>query len=157
MTADNPDNILILQTSGRQANCSLSGWQPLGVKETMTSFVTKAVIVAGAGLPIIGCSRGPALSPDAAAQLAAKLVNEQCGHLYQQQPFNAAQHSIVLRSGKYEWGTGFDPVGPGGFSTLVNFRTDGSAPYVEVYFSCDPPFFPRNSASLPGHIPFYPR
>jgi hypothetical protein len=117
--------------------------------KAMVNFVTRTVIIASAGLVMLGCSRGSALSPGAASQLAAKLANEQCDHLYQQHPFSAAQHSIVLHSGKYEWGAGFDPVGPGGFSALVSFRIDGSAPHVEVYFSCDPPFMTSPPSSLP--------
>jgi len=126
----------------------------------MTNFVTKTVIAAITGMVILesGCSHAPALSPDAAAQLAAKLANEQCDRLYQQRPFSASQHSAVLRNGIYKWG-GFDPTGPGGFSALVSFRADGSAPHVEVFFSCDPPWpWTRpHLLSPPRGIPFYPQ
>lgn len=107
----------------------------------MTNFVIKIAIAGIAGLVMFetGCSRAPALSPAAAAQLAATLANEQCDRLYQQQPFSSSQHQAHLQKGTYEWG-GFDPAGPEGYSALVSFRADGRAPHVEIYFSCDPQF-----------------
>jgi hypothetical protein len=76
------------------------------------------------------------LSADEAAQLAAKLANDQCDRQYRERPFSAAQHFAVLQNGMYQWG-GLDVGGLGGFSALVTFRADGSEPRVEVYFSTD--------------------
>jgi len=126
----------------------------------MTRFLARTVAAALSGLVILcaGCSRGPGLSPQAAAQLAATLANEQCDRLYQELPFRASQHPAILRNGTYEWG-GFDPTGPKGLSALVSFRTDGSAPQVEVYFSCDPlsPVTPPKLPLHPKDISAYPR
>ena len=118
----------------------------------MTTTVSKALTAVIAGLVItkLGCARSPThgvgqspvatarriLSADEAAQLAAKLANDQCDRQYRKRPFSAAQHSAVLQKGMYRWG-GLDVGGPGGFSALVTFRPDGSEPHVEVYFSTD--------------------
>ena len=76
------------------------------------------------------------LSPPEAAQLAARLANDECERLYQKRPFAADQKPAVLKGDEYRWG-GLDVGGPGGFSALVAFGTDGSHPKVEVYFSTD--------------------
>jgi len=76
------------------------------------------------------------LSADRAAQLAAKLANDECEQRYQRRPFRPEQHAAVLENGKYRWG-GLDVGGRGGFSALVTFTPDGSRPKVEVYFSTD--------------------
>jgi hypothetical protein len=76
------------------------------------------------------------LSPAAAAQLAAKLANDECERLYKRRPFAASQHPAVLREGEYQWG-GLDEGAPGGYSALVTFGPDGSHPWVKVYFSTD--------------------
>jgi len=76
------------------------------------------------------------LSAEEAAQLAAKLANDQCEQQYRKRPFSAEQHSAVLQEGVYRWG-GLDVGGPGGFSALVTFLKDGTEPHVEVYFSSD--------------------
>ncbi len=125
----------------------------------MTSLVAKTVTAAVIGLVMLeaGCSRAPALSPRAAAQLAAAMANQVCDSLYQERPFNASQHLAILRKGRYEWGR-FDPAGPGGFSALVQFRADGSSPHIEIYFSCDPPRAPlRPRLPLPPNGNFPPR
>jgi hypothetical protein len=77
-----------------------------------------------------------ALSPADAAQLAARLANQESQRLYKRQPFAASQHAAVLQDGEYQWG-GLDPGAPGGFSALVTFAQDGTHPKVEVYFSTD--------------------
>jgi hypothetical protein len=97
---------------------------------------------------VIEPRKGPNLSADEAAQLAAKLANEECERRYRRRPFTAAQHAVVLQEGKYRWG-GLDVGGPGGFSALVTFRQDGSKPHVEVYFSTD-------IRSRPERVPNYP-
>ncbi len=77
-----------------------------------------------------------ALSPSEAAQLAARLANEECQRLFKRRPFEPSQHPAVLEGGEYRWG-GLDQGGPGGYSALVTFRQDGSQAKVEVYFSTD--------------------
>jgi hypothetical protein len=76
------------------------------------------------------------LSPKDAAELAARLANEQCEHQYRRRPFKPDQYSAVLNDGRYQWG-GLDVGGVGGFSALVTFLREGSEPHVEVYFSSD--------------------
>ena len=76
------------------------------------------------------------LSSNDAAQLAAKLANDECERLYKRQPFAAGQYPAALRDGEYHWG-GVDPGGPGGYSAQVTFGRDGSKPKVEVFFSTD--------------------
>ena len=98
-------------------------------------------------LPVLvpGCSRptmdtgqpAPArLSPTDAAQLAAKLANDECERLYKRRPFEAGQYPAILRGGEYHWGV-MDPGARGGYSAEVSFRQDGSRPSVQVYFSTD--------------------
>ena len=81
-------------------------------------------------------SGGQFLSPTQAAQLAAKLANDECQRIYGKRPFTADQRPAVWMDNEYRWG-GLDVGGPGGFSALVIFRGDGSHPKVEVYFSTD--------------------
>ena len=76
------------------------------------------------------------LSSSAAAELAAKLANEECERLYSKRPFKATQHKAVLEGDSYRWGR-LDPGGPGGLSAVVTFRADGSQPDVKVYLSTD--------------------
>ncbi len=76
------------------------------------------------------------VSPGAAAELAAKLANEECERLYQRRPFAAGQHVAVFEGERYRWGR-LDPGGPSGLSAVVSFRADGSQPSVQVYFSTD--------------------
>jgi len=116
---------------------------------TATSKV-QAAVIAGLVILEVGCSRSPThnvgqsgvatarqvLSANEAAQLAAKLANDQCERQYRKRPFTAGQHSALLEDGIYRWG-GLDVGGPGGLSALVTFRQDGSEPHVEVYFSTD--------------------
>ena len=81
-------------------------------------------------------SGGQVLSSTQAAQLAAKLANDECERIYGRRPFTAEQRPAVWKDHDYRWG-GLDVGGPGGFSALVIFRGDGSHPKVEVYFSTD--------------------
>src|SRR5947207_2377260 len=76
------------------------------------------------------------LSPTDAAQLAAKLANDESEHRYKRRPFAASQHPAVLRDDEYHWG-GLDEGGQAGYSALVTFRPDGTQPKVEIYFSTD--------------------
>lgn len=116
----------------------------------MTSTASKvlAVVLAVSVVSEAGCSRPPArsieqapppaarhnLSANEAAQLAAKLANDECERQYRKHPFTAEQHSVALADGIYRWG-GLDVGAPHGLSALVTFRRDGSEPHVEVYFS----------------------
>jgi hypothetical protein len=76
------------------------------------------------------------LSPNEAAQLAARLANEECERRFHRRPFVAGQYPAVLRDGAYRWG-GLDVAGPGGFSASVTFQRDGGKPRVEIYYSSD--------------------
>jgi hypothetical protein len=76
------------------------------------------------------------LSPKEAAELAAKVANDECARLYRQRPFRARQHPAVMKDDLYRWG-GLNEGGRGGFSALVILGADGSHPQVEVYFSTD--------------------
>jgi hypothetical protein len=110
--------------------------------KVLAAVITGLVISGVSCSPTHGVGQSPVatarrvLSADEAAQLAAKLANDQCDRQYQKRPFDAAQHSAVRQNGRYRWG-GLDVGGPGGFSALVTFRPDGSEPQVEVYFSTD--------------------
>ena len=125
----------------------------------MTNGVTNLVAAVMTCLVLFqtGCSRAPALSSQAAAQLAAELANDECDRLHQQRPFNAAQHPAILQKGIYTWG-GLDVTGPGGFSALVTFRADGSNPQVEIFFSHDILWSPSpRHLPFPENIPFQPQ
>ena len=76
------------------------------------------------------------LSPSVAAELAARLANDECERRYTKRPFMAQQHAAVLKDDVYRWGR-LDPGGPSGLSAVVTFRADGSQPDVQVYFSTD--------------------
>ena len=77
-----------------------------------------------------------ALSPSAAAELAAKRANDECERLHRKRPFTAEQHAAVLKGGVYGWGR-LDPGAPSGLSAVVTFRADGTEPDVQIYFSTD--------------------
>jgi hypothetical protein len=81
-------------------------------------------------------SRGPRLTASVAAELAAKLANDDCERHYGKRPFAPGQHAAVLEGGHYRWG-GLDIGAPAGLSALVTFAVDGSNPKVEVYYSSD--------------------
>lgn len=118
----------------------------------MKSIPPKLILAALAGWALCeaGCARssGPnTVSPPTkaqrimldnrgAAELAARLANDECARRYSRQPFAPQQHPAVLKQGMYEWG-GLDVGGPSGFSAFVRFGLDGSNPQVEVYFSSD--------------------
>ena len=76
------------------------------------------------------------LSPTEAAELAARLANDECARLYHKRPFTPDQHEAVLKGGVYQWWH-LDVGGRGGFSAKVSFNADGSRTQVEVYFSTD--------------------
>lgn len=81
-------------------------------------------------------SAGHALNPAEAAQLAAKLANEECARRYRRQPFRPDQHTAQPTDAGYRWG-GLREGARGGYSALVTFARDGSNPHVEVYYSTD--------------------
>jgi hypothetical protein len=76
------------------------------------------------------------LSAQDAAELAARLANEQCKRQFGRQPFSPGQHSAIIENGLYHWGQ-LDVGGAAGFSAVVTFRPDATEPHVEVYFSSD--------------------
>ncbi len=76
------------------------------------------------------------MTPSEAAQLAARLANDECERLYRSRPFKAEQHAAVWKDGEYRWG-GLDEGAPMGLSALVTFQANGTEPRVEVYFSTD--------------------
>jgi hypothetical protein len=88
------------------------------------------------GSPAAPKQTARSLSPTAAAELAAKLANEECERLYNKRPFMATQYAAVLEDDLYHWGR-LDPGGPSGLSAEVTFRKNGSQPDVQVYFSTD--------------------
>lgn len=90
----------------------------------------------GAGSPPTSANVRQGLSAEKAAELAARLANDQCERHYRRRPFRADQYPAVLDGGIYHWG-GLDVGGLAGFSALVTFHPDGSDPHVEVYFSTD--------------------
>ena len=71
-----------------------------------------------------------------AAQLAARLANEDCQKRYRRRPFTPDQYDVVLDGDHYRWGK-MEVGGRNGFSALVTFRKDGTSPSVEVYFTTD--------------------
>ena len=99
----------------------------------------------------MGQSAGHALTPTEAAQLAAKLANEECDRRYRRQPFTPDQHRAQLTDTGYRWG-GLDEGARGGLSALVTFAPDGSKPHVEVYFSTDA-IGPRRVPAKPNTLP----
>jgi hypothetical protein len=80
--------------------------------------------------------KSQALSAGAAAQLAAKLANDECERRFKRRPFSAERYDAVLENGVYRWGR-LDVGAPGGYSAKVTFHEDGSRPKVEVYLSAD--------------------
>ncbi len=76
------------------------------------------------------------LSAQDAAELAARLANEQCKRQFGREPFSPGQHLAKFQDGFYHWGE-LDVGGVGGFSAVVTVRRDGTEPHVEVYFSSD--------------------
>lgn len=131
----------------RFACCSLAQGMPFKMRRTgVLSVVAAACCLLFLPVFFTSCSRSPlagrkqpaarVLSPTEAAQLAAKLANEECERLYKRRPFAASQHGATLQDGKYHWG-GLDVGAPGGYSADVTFGQDGSGPKVEVYFSSD--------------------
>jgi hypothetical protein len=113
------------------------------------------VRTANSGLALIlvlltSCSHGPGtgtvtdgsrgksqvLSTHDAAQLAAKLANDEGERQFKRRPFAAEQYEAVLKDGEYSWGR-VDVGAPGGYSAVVRFKEDGSNPSVQVYLSTD--------------------
>jgi hypothetical protein len=106
-------------------------------------IITIAICQVGCSRPSTKQASGSAtqhvtliLSPSAAAELAAKLANDECERRYQKRPFTAQQHAAVLKRDVYRWGR-LDPGGPSGLSAVVTFRADGSERDVQVYLSTD--------------------
>src|SRR6185436_10872799 len=105
-------------------------------------IVLLACIVAGCsrstapGSPTAKRDTAGALTPSAAAVLAAKLANDECERLHKKRPFQAEQYTAVLDGDMYRWGQ-LDPGAPSGLSAVVSFRADGTQPHVQLYFSTD--------------------
>jgi hypothetical protein len=116
---------------------------------TFSSLATASCLLVGLS-PLAGFSPSPGsgvvgdstqqlahpLSASEAAQLAARLANEECERRFHRHPFQADQQSAMLQDGEYRLGR-LDVGAPKGFSTLVRFREDGSKPSDEVCFSSD--------------------
>ena len=127
----------------------LGRWRHTRMMNTIASRIFLSLIAAWVWVPA-GCSRSASpsashspvvtaqrtLSANGAADLAARLANDQCERQYRKRPFRSELYSVKLHGGIYRWG-GLDIGGPGGFSALVTFRQDGSDPHAEVYFSTD--------------------
>ena len=91
----------------------------------------------------------PVLDPHAAATLAAKLANDSCAkQFYDRKPFSSDQHSTSFIEGRWVWGE-YDPAGPGGFSAMVTFNSNGSDPDVKIWLSSDSAvnLWPQSSGS----------
>jgi hypothetical protein len=150
MAADNPLQSGKLSDFGAEARASS---HPLSCSlRSMITIPGRAflAVIAGGLIAQAGCARSA--SPNAghptpessrevlpagkAAELAARLANEQCQRQYRSSPFKPQQHEAILQEGMYRWG-GLDVGAPGGFSALVTFRQDGSEGHVEVYYSTD--------------------
>src|SRR5881394_3601768 len=56
-----------------------------------------------------------ALTPNAAAVLAAKLANDECDRLHKKRPFEAKQYAAIREGDMYRWGR-LDPGRPSGLS-----------------------------------------
>jgi hypothetical protein len=80
--------------------------------------------------------RSGTLTPVEAAEVAARLANDECERLYKKRPFTAKSYRAVRKGDRYRWGR-LDVTGRGGFSALVTLATNGTDPKVEVYFSTD--------------------
>ena len=108
---------------------------------------------------LCGCSHSPQPTPASsrmlshaskltvseAAELAARLANEECQRLYNRRPFAPGQYPARLTVDGYRWGR-LDVGAPGGLSAVVLFAPDGGNPKVEVYYSTDalmPQIVPR--------------
>ena len=76
------------------------------------------------------------LSSAEAAELAAKLANDECDRLYERRPFAPSQYPVDLVDERFAWGR-LDPGGEGGFSAEVSFDPNGGAPKVKCYWSTD--------------------
>lgn len=72
-----------------------------------------------------------ALTSAAAAELAAKLANEECARVFKARPFSANDFVAEAREGRWSWGR-IDPAGPGGFSAVVSFDLAGNGAEVKV-------------------------
>ncbi|MDZ4858463.1 MAG: hypothetical protein SGI88_05730 [Candidatus Hydrogenedentes bacterium] len=77
-----------------------------------------------------------ALDDQQAAELAAKLANDECERLYGERPFLPDTYPMRFTKDRYEWGR-LDPRGINGMSAEVNFTDHGKEPRVRVYFSSD--------------------
>jgi hypothetical protein len=135
-----------MKASGRQhrrVKTAVQSRRPGAFRVAMLGAVLTSIILqAGCSGPTTPANHVPSqtvrhvLSPTEAAQLAAKLANDECERLYRKRPFTANQHLAVLQGDQYRWG-GLNEGGRGGLSALVVFRSDGSHPKAEVYFSTD--------------------
>ena len=119
---------IVIMISSRILLAVIAGW-------AISQSGCSRPLARGAGQPVVAVAPR-VLSADAAAELAARLANDQCERQYRRRPFTAAQNAAILEGNVYRWG-GLDVGGVGGFSALVTFAGDGNEPHVEVYFSSD--------------------
>jgi hypothetical protein len=72
-------------------------------------------------------------SPEAAAELAADIANRKCAEIYGTRPFDASTWKAYRNGDRWVWGK-LDYGRPDGYSAIVSFDLDGSAPEVQVMF-----------------------
>jgi hypothetical protein len=70
--------------------------------------------------------------PAEAADLAARLANDECEKEYGDRPFAANNWPIVLERGRWLWGR-IHAFGPQGYSAVVSFERNGGLPLVRIY------------------------
>jgi hypothetical protein len=71
-----------------------------------------------------------------AAELAAKLANDECYKRFERRPFLAKQYPITFFEDRFRWGR-MDPGAEGGISAEVSFGPRGEDPKVQIYLSDD--------------------
>jgi hypothetical protein len=75
-------------------------------------------------------------SAEQAADLAAKLANDECERRYERRPFSPSDYPVEFVGDRFTWGR-LDPAGEGGFSAEVSFGPSGGDGEVKCYFSSD--------------------
>jgi hypothetical protein len=79
------------------------------------------------------------------ATVAANLANNECERLYGVRPFLPSSWAPESQGYRWSWGR-IDPSGPRGYSAVVSFLPDRSAPSVQVYWF-KPPIISVEEAS----------
>jgi hypothetical protein len=87
----------------------------------------------------LACRPSAHLSSDEAADLAAKLANDECERRYERRPFAPSEYPIAFVGDQFRWGR-LDPGGEGGFSAEVSFGPTGRDHEVKCYWSTDQGF-----------------